>query len=78
MIVTGSRPLGRGEICGRLLGWVRAGFDERVAGLRADARKQQREVESFDRAVQIAAQVPDAELAEVELRPVLDLRALDL
>jgi hypothetical protein len=35
------------------------------------------EVESFDRAVEIAAQVPDAELAEVELRPVLDLRALD-
>ena len=36
------------------------------------------EVESFERAVAIAARVPDAELAEVELRPVLDLRAVDL
>jgi hypothetical protein len=36
------------------------------------------EVKSFDRAVEIAAEVPDAELAEVELRPVLDMSALDL
>ncbi len=36
------------------------------------------EVSSFERAVQIGARVPDAELAEVELRPVLDLRAVDL
>lgn len=36
------------------------------------------EVESFERAVEIAAQIPDAEVAEVELRPVLDLRAMDL
>ncbi len=36
------------------------------------------EVSSFERAVEIAARIPDAEVAEVELRPVLDLRALDL
>lgn len=36
------------------------------------------EVPSFDRAVEIAAGIPDAEVAEVELRPVLDLRAMDL
>lgn len=36
------------------------------------------EVGSFERAVEIAARIPDAEVAEVELRPVLDLRALDL
>lgn len=36
------------------------------------------EVSSFERAVEIAAQIPDAEVAEVELRPVLDLRAMDL
>ncbi len=36
------------------------------------------EVSSFERAVEIAARVPDAEVAEVELRPVLDLRAMDL
>ena len=36
------------------------------------------DVASFERAVEIAARVPDAELAEVELRPVLDLRATDL
>ena len=36
------------------------------------------EVASFERAVEIAARIPDAEVAEVELRPVLDLRAMDL
>lgn len=36
------------------------------------------EVSSFERAVEIGTRVPDAELAEVELRPVLDLRAMDL
>lgn len=36
------------------------------------------EVSSFERAVAVAARIPDAELAEVELRPVLDLRTLDL
>ncbi len=36
------------------------------------------EVPSFERAVEIAALIPDAEVAEVELRPVLDLQAMDL
>lgn len=36
------------------------------------------DVDSFDRAVEIAAEVPDAELGAVELRAVLDLRAWDL
>lgn len=36
------------------------------------------EVPSFERAVEVAAQIPDAEVAEVEVRPVLDLRAMDL
>jgi hypothetical protein len=36
------------------------------------------DVEGFERAVEIAAEVPDAELGGVELRPVLDLRAWDL
>ena len=36
------------------------------------------EVPSFERAVEIAGRMPDAEVAEVEVRPVLDLRAMDL
>ena len=36
------------------------------------------EVASFERAVEVAARIPDAEIAEVEVRPVLDLRAMDL
>lgn len=36
------------------------------------------EVPSLERAVEIAARTPDAEVAEVEVRPVLDLRAMDL
>lgn len=36
------------------------------------------EVPSFERAVEIAAQLPDAELGQVELRPVLDFQAMDM
>jgi len=36
------------------------------------------EVRSFERAVEIAAQLPDAEVAEVELRPVLDFQTMDM
>lgn len=36
------------------------------------------ECESFDRAVELAARVPDARTGHVEVRPVLDLSTLDL
>jgi hypothetical protein len=36
------------------------------------------EVDSMERAVELAARVPDAAWGEVEVRPVLDMRALEL
>ena len=36
------------------------------------------ECESLERAVELAAQVPDAAFTDVEVRPVLDLRGLEM
>lgn len=36
------------------------------------------ECDSMERAVELAARVPDAASGEVEVRPVLDLRGLEL
>jgi hypothetical protein len=36
------------------------------------------EVDTMERAVELAARVPDAAWGEVEVRPVLDMRALEL
>jgi hypothetical protein len=36
------------------------------------------ECESLERAVELAARVPDAEFTDVEVRPVLDLRGMEM